>query len=152
MNEEKLQLVAPCGYCCLSCASYEHSVCNDEIAIQREATRANLPVEKLRGVCAGCRPMQGAPHKNMLCKTYDCCVNIKGLNFCFQCEDFPCLKLAPISDMADVRRHNTKIYNLLMLKKLGLDEYIRRSSELLTQWARGKTPIPGDDVQIQENV
>jgi len=85
---------------------------------------------------------------NILCQTYDCCINKKGLDFYFRCKDFPCLKLAPISDMAEVRRHNTKIYNLLMLKKLGLDEYIRKSGELIVQWARGKTLILGDDVQV----
>jgi hypothetical protein len=50
--------------------------------------------------------------------------------------------------MAEVWRHNTKIYNLLMLRKLGLDEYIRKSGELVIKWARGKTPIPGGDVQV----
>jgi len=75
-------------------------------------------------------------------------VNKKGLDFCYQCDDFPCLKLAPISERAEVRRHNTKIYNLLMLKKLGLDKYIQKSGELSTQWVRGKTPIPGGDVQV----
>ncbi|MBN1692309.1 MAG: DUF3795 domain-containing protein [Dehalococcoidales bacterium] len=147
-DKEKLQLVSPCGYCCLSCAGYEHSVCDDDVVIQKEAKRANLSVDELRGSCAGCRPKQGRPIMNMLCQTYDCCVNKKGLDFCYQCEDFPCLKLAPISGMAEVRRHNTKIYNLLMLKKLGLDEYIERSGELLRQWARGETPVLGDDVQI----
>ena len=147
-NKEKLQLVSPCGYCCLSCPAYEKSVCTDEVAIQKEATRANLPVDKFQNVCGGCRPKRGRPHRDNLCQTYDCCVNRKGLDFCYQCEDFPCLKLAPISERAEVRRHNTKIYNLLMLKKLGLDEYIQKSGELSTQWVRGKTPIPGGDVQV----
>jgi hypothetical protein len=35
-----------------------------------------------------------------------------------------------------------------MLKKLGLDEYIRKSADISTQWVRGKTPIPGGDVQV----
>jgi len=91
---------------------------------------------------------QGRPHRDNLCQTYDCCVNKRGLDFCYQCDDFPCLKLAPISERAEVRRHNTKIYNLLMLKKLGLDKYIQKSGELSTQWVRGKTPIPGGDVQV----
>lgn len=147
-NEEKLQLVSPCGYCCLSCPAYENSLCTDDIAIQKEATRANLPIEKLLKICAGCRPKRGRPHGDILCQTYECCINRKGLDFCYQCEDFPCLKLAPVSDRAAVRRHNTKIYNLLMLKKLGLDEYIEKSGELSTQWVRGKTPILGGDVQV----
>jgi len=147
-NEEKLQMVSPCGYCCPSCPAYEKSLCTDEIAIQKEAARANLPVEKLLKSCAGCRPKQGRPHMVTLCLTYDCCVNKKGLDFCYQCEEFPCLKLAPVSGRAEVRRHNTKVYNLLMLKKLGLDEYIEKSGQLATQWVRGKTPILGGDVQL----
>ena len=148
--EEKLNLVTPCGYCCLSCPAYIDSLCTDEIAIQKEATRASLPVEKLKGDCTGCRPNKGSPHGNVLCQTYDCCVNEKGLDFCYQCDDFPCLKLAPISAGAEVRRHNTKIYNLLMLKKLGLDEYIRKSEEISLQWVRGRTAGFGGDVQVNE--
>ncbi len=148
-NQEKLQLVSPCGYCCLSCPAYEKSRCTNDIAIQKEAKRANLPVDEfLKYMCRGCRPKQGRPHGDILCQTYDCCVNVKGLDFCYQCQDFPCLKLAPISEGAEVRRHNTKIYNLLMLKKLGLDEYIEKSGEIATQWVRGKTPILGGDVQV----
>ena len=89
-NEDKLQLVTPCGYCCLSCPAYENSQCTDELAIQKEAARANLPVEKIKGDCAGCRTKQGKPHGDILCQTYDCCVNVKGLEFCYQCDDFPC--------------------------------------------------------------
>ena len=147
-DEEMLQLVSPCGYSCLSCAAYEHSDCTDEVVIQKEAERANLTIDKLRGMCAGCRSKQGRPHRDILCQTYDCCVNNKGLDFCFQCEDFPCLKLAPVSGRAEVRRHNTKVYNLLMLQKLGLKDYIRKSPELVKQWARGKTLVLGDDVQV----
>lgn len=146
--KENLQLVTPCGYCCLSCPSYVDSQCTDEIAIQKEAARANLPVEQVLKSCRGCRPMQGKPFGDTLCQTYDCCVNVKGLEFCYQCDEFPCLKLAPISAGAEVRRHNTKIYNLLMLQKLGLDEYIRQSPEISRQWVRGKTPTFGGDVQV----
>jgi len=147
-DKEKLQLVSPCGYNCLGCAAYINSTCSDEVIIQKEADRANLTVEQLRGECSGCRAMQGRPHMNMLCVTYDCCVNKKGLDFCYQCDEFPCLKLAPISDRAEVRRHNTKVYNLLMLKKLGLDEYVRKSSDFVRNWAKGKHPVLGDDVQV----
>jgi len=148
VNRENLELVTPCGYCCLTCPAYEKSLCTDEVAIQKEATRANLTIDQFLRSCGGCRRKQGRPHHNNLCQTYNCCVNIKGLDFCYQCDDFPCLKLAPVSDRAEVRRHNTKIYNLLMLKKLGLEEYIRKSGEISIQWVRGKTHIPGDDVQV----
>jgi len=148
VTEELLQLVSPCGYCSLSCPGYVESTCTDEMAIRKEAIRANLPVDKLLKSCSGCRPKQGQPYGNIVCETYDCCVNKKGLDFCFQCADFPCLKLAPVSERAEVRRHNTKIYNLLMLKKLGLEEYIRQSGKLATQWVKGKMQSPGGNVQV----
>jgi hypothetical protein len=148
-NSEKLQLVTPCGYCCPSCPGYGNSLCTDELAIKKEAARANLTVEELLQYnCPGCRLKEGRPHGDILCETYDCCVNQRGLDFCYQCPDFPCLKLAPVSEGAEVRRHNTKIYNLLMLKKLGLDEYIEKSGEIAKQWVRGKTPTMGGDVQV----
>ena len=155
-TEEKLEMVSPCGYCCLSCPAYEDSTCTDKVAMDKEAKRANIggyeldmSSNDLKGWCSGCRQKKGSPHFDSLCPTYDCCVNEKGLDFCYECQDFPCLKLVPVSDSAEVRRHNTKIYNLLMLKKLGLDKYIEESGQLLTLWVRGKTIPPGSDVQIQ---
>jgi len=152
----KLQMVTPCGYCCPSCAGYVNSTCTDRVAIEKEAKRAvmggyelDLSSGDFKGWCSGCRQKQGRPHFNNLCQTYNCCVNKKGLDFCYECDEFPCLKLAPVSEGAELRRHNTKIYNLLMLKKLGLEEYIKKSGQLQTQWARGKTILPGDDVKFQ---
>jgi hypothetical protein len=46
--EEQLQLVTPCGYCCLTCPSYVNTRCTDDIAFQKEAARANLTVEELQ--------------------------------------------------------------------------------------------------------
>ena len=149
--EEKLQLVTPCGYCCLSCSAYVKGICKDEAVIEQMRKRgelAGVSSEEVIGHCPGCRPAQGNPHGQGMCRTYECCVNNKGLNFCYECEDFPCLKLAPIAKDAEIRPHNTKIYNLLMLKKLGLDSYIIGSGALWSQFARGRTPVDGDDVQM----
>lgn len=146
-DREKLQFVSPCGYCCGSCPAYETG-CTDEVVVANMAKRANIPVDKLRGVCPGCRPTLGKPRGEPVCPTYDCCVNKKGLDFCYQCEDFPCLKLAPISQGAEVRTHNSKIYNLLTLKKLGIDAFIEQGERWWIQYARGETPVLGDDIQI----
>ncbi len=35
-----------------------------------------------------------------------------------------------------------------MLKKLGLEEYIRQSGKLATQWVKGKMQSPGGNVQV----
>lgn len=148
---EKLRVVTPCGYCCLSCPVYVEGICTDEAVIGQLRKRmelAGFSCDEGIGKCPGCRPAGGNPHGQGLCLTYDCCVNEKGLHFCHECEAFPCLKLAPIAKNADIRPHNTKIYNLLTLKRLGLNDYIIKSGELWSQFARGRTPVDGDDVQI----
>jgi hypothetical protein len=151
-NKDKTQLVSPCGYCCPNCAAHVESTCTDQVAIEKEFRWAkvnglDVNSNTLKGLCPGCRPNEGKIGKAQ-CQTYDCCLNKKNLDFCYECDEFPCLKLAPVSYCAEIRRHNTKIYNLLMLKKLGLAEYIQQSGEMHIRWARGKTSPPGSDVQL----
>jgi hypothetical protein len=145
-KEKYLEMIAPCGYYCYGCPAYVNTTCTDEVVADNMAKRANVSIKNIR-MCKGCRATNGKPHGS-LCPTYDCCVNQKKLDFCYECEDFPCLKLAPISQGADVRTHNSKIYNLLMLKKLGMDAYIEKGQDWWILYARGKSPIPGDDPQI----
>jgi len=78
-------------------------------------------------VCLGCRAEEGcvAVVGEPVCATYNCAVNKKALDFCYQCEDFPCLKLAPCADRAQEIPHNSKIYNLLSLQKLGLEGWLK---------------------------
>jgi len=148
-HKDKLQLVSPCGYCCAKCPAHEGG-CTDKVVVGKMAKRANMSVEKFESFrCPGCRPTQGSPRGGVVCPTYDCCVNRQGLDFCYQCEDFPCLKLAPISKEAEVRTHNSKIYNLLMIKKLGIDDFINQGERWFIQYARGETPIPGNDIQVR---
>ena len=149
-DEEKRRLVTPCGYCCLSCPAFVKGICRDDAVIEQMRRRGELAgfsADELIGRCPGCRSAQGHPHGNGVCRTYACVEN-KGLNFCYECEDFPCLKLAPIAKNAEIRPHNTKVYNLLMLKKLGLDGYIAESGNLWARFARGRTPVDGDDVRM----
>ncbi len=59
--------------------------------------------------CPGCRPAKG---KNQFvegtCVTYACATE-RGLDFCFECLEFRCVKFNPT---ADVLPHNLKIFNL----------------------------------------
>ncbi len=147
---EDAQKIAPCGYNCSTCPSYPGGT-KDEAAIENMAKRVNMPLaefKKMEMKCPGCCPSEGKPHSDQQCPTYVCCVENKKLSFCSQCDDFPCLKLAPISKQGDVRPHNSKVYNLLMLKKLGIEKYLKEGDRFWVQLARGKTPIPGDDIQV----
>ena len=146
-NEDKLLLVAPCGLYCGDCPLYKART--DNTLAEKVAKQQGIPVEQLP-VCLGCRaqqghiPVMGEP----ICGTYDCVINQNALNFCYECEDFPCLKLAPSADRAQVFPHNSKIYNLLLLQKLGLENWLQKANELWRQYFRSKKPRGGDEIQM----
>jgi len=147
-SDEERTLISPCGLYCGSCPL--HIARTDETLRKRIAEGQGISVEKVL-VCAGCRPLQGlVPVLGLeaVCETYACSVNDKKVEFCYECEDFPCLKLAPCADRAQEIPHNTKIYNLLWLQKLGIDTWLERYASLMRQYRRGKKPKPGGDIQL----
>jgi hypothetical protein len=56
------------------------------------------------------------------CNVYKCIAK-KGFLFCSDCSDFPCDHLHPYADMAAERPHNTKVFNLGLIKKMGLEKW-----------------------------
>ncbi len=146
-NEERA-LITPCGLYCGVCPLYKART--DETLRRRIAERQGIPVENVP-VCAGCRLLQGvvsASGGESVCDTYACAVSDKKVEFCYECDDFPCLKLAPSADRAQEIPHNTKIYNLLMLQKLGIDAWLESYASLMRQYQRGKKPKAGGDIQL----
>jgi hypothetical protein len=122
-----LQMTAPCGLDCFNCPLY---AANDnhllKIAI---AKKLNIPTAKV--VCQGCRNEKGNPpcHKmKTACKVYRC-IEQKGYDFCFECEDFPCDHLHPYADQATEVPHNTKMFNLCLIKKMGLEPWAKEKAK-----------------------
>lgn len=113
MNEK---IVAPCGIDCFNCEMYAENVTPE--FQERLSGTTKIPAEKI--TCAGCTDgniclllkMQGKS-----CKTLDC-VKQKGVDYCFNCTDFPCLYLMPLADGAGKFPQNIKLYNLCQIKKL----------------------------------
>ena len=56
------------------------------------------------------------------CNVYKC-INTKDFDFCCDCSDFPCDHLHPYADQAAERPHNTKVFNLCLIKKMGLKSW-----------------------------
>ncbi len=138
LNGEKMdykKLTAPCGRDCFNCFFFLASQ-NEEYKINL-ARKMNLPVEKI--VCKGCREIEGKCQvlKNYgfsgNCKIY-ACVKEKGVEFCSDCSDFPCDLLHPLAHGADKFPHNLKVYNLCMIKKMGLEEWAKNKSKI--SWDR----------------
>jgi hypothetical protein len=147
-TDEERALISPCGLYCGLCRRYQART--DETLRKQIAEQRGVPVEELY-VCAGCRPMRGRVKISggePVCETYACAINDKKVEFCYQCEDFPCSKLAPCADRANETPHNIKVYSLLLLQRLGIDAWLKGYPTLLRQYRQGKKTKAGSDIQL----
>ncbi len=100
--------------------------------------------------CKGCRNQKGQIRKFPVCKTYEC-VTEKGYDFCFECVEFPCEKLQPIVNFEIFKPHNSKVYNLVMIKKLGLEGWNKICEVKTTLYYQGKkVRYGGDSLTLEE--
>ena len=148
-GDSERALITPCGLYCGVCPIYRART--DEVLRSKIASAQGIPVEKVF-LCDGCRALKGEVPMaggDPACETYACAVDDKKVEFCYECEDFPCPKLAPCADRAQELPHNTKVYHLTLLQKLGVDAWLEQYPVLIKQYQRGKKPKPGGNIQIQ---
>lgn len=142
-KNEALASVGPCGIHCGGCELYK---AKDDHALLEALVAKGLRRETLP--CAGCRPVQGkCPVIGGTCRTYEC-VQKRGFDFCYKCPEFPCDKLNPAADRADVLPHNLKVFNLCFIQKHGLDEFLKKAPEIKLKYYRGKMAI-GQGPQVK---
>lgn len=119
------RMTAPCGLDCFNCPVYLARE-NEEL---RTAIARHLDIPYELAVCKGCRDENGVIAFLKMtepCNVYKC-VEKKGISFCCGCSDFPCDHLHPYADEASNKPHNVKVFNLCLIKKMGVEE-----------WAQGK--------------
>jgi hypothetical protein len=118
-----LQMTAPCGLDCFNCPMY---LANENESLRvKISEKQKIPFEK--AVCKGCREEDGTiafVGMTEPCSVYRC-IQQKGIQFCCDCEDFPCDHLHPYADKALQFPHNTKIFNLCLIKKMGLESWAK---------------------------
>ena len=115
------QMTAPCGLACFDCVVY--------LANEDEAMRALIAkqfgIAPEQAVCRGCREEGG----NCPVVPGDCavfaCAEEKGVAFCCDCPDFPCDALHPYADQADRLPHNTKVFNLCLIRRMGVEAWAK---------------------------
>lgn len=143
VTEENI-LVAPCGIACGECACYK---AKDNSDIMEYLVSKGIPREKLP--CLGCREGKGnCPVIGVDCVTYKC-VESKGVEFCYECDEFPCTKLCPASDRANILPHNLKAFNLCFIQKQGLQKWLEKAPEIQQRYYMGKMVI-GQGPQIEK--
>jgi len=112
-------MTAPCGLDCFNCIGYLANS-DPKMIIEISKTLNISPEQAKQAVCKGCRNQKGKiPFHPMECRVYPCSKR-KNVVFCHECSDFPCDYLHPYADQASRLPHNTKIFNLCLIKKLGL--------------------------------
>ena len=141
-NKERLEMAAPCGIDCGICELY---VCNGNPELFDYLVSKGIPKESLP--CLGCRKVEGkCPVIGATCETYKCFTE-KKIGFCFECREFPCSKLQPSADRANVLPHNLKVFNLCKIQNYGLEEFVEKSMKIRQLYFKGKMIIGAGPVK-----
>ena len=122
------KMIAPCGLDCFNCVNYLANE-NEEARkrLERDTRINGVPVDLM--LCQGCRNQQGVleSHKHFFTRSGPCyvfkCTSEKNISFCYECAEFPCDHLHPHADRSTQLPHNTKVFNLCLIKKMGLDSW-----------------------------
>ncbi len=134
--EDRLAMVAACGIDCGNCNLY---LAGDNRDFFEALKKRGIPEEKLP--CPGCRKAEGhCPVIGEQCATYQGVAD-KGVRFCHECGDFPCGKLNPASDRAQVLPHNLKVFNLCSIRARGLERFVEESGAIEAKYFKGKMEI-----------
>lgn len=142
VDAQRTALVAPCGIDCGVCELYTARY--DE-KLRKLMVSKGIPESKLP--CDGCRNIDGkCPVIQGDCKTYSC-VKAKGVEFCHECGDFPCVKLHPSANRADILPHNMKVFNLCTMKRVGVERFTELSPEIKKRYYMGKMDV-GNGPQV----
>ena len=110
-------LAAPCGIYCGTCRSYL-------------LKKKNLLAEKgHKSGCLGCR----IHNKNCSFIKRDCPpIRKKELEYCYECEQFPCTNLKKIDDRYVNRCNVSPINNLKRLQEIGSESWLKEKKKLYT--------------------
>lgn len=132
-------IVSPCGLNCSNCSVYKDNVTPE----LQEKIAQSTPFKKEDINCNGCtagNPCISLKLQGKECLTLNCSIK-KGVKYCFECNDFPCEHLMPTADGATIFPHNTKLYNLCMMKKIGIDKWVEISDDINTKYFTTKFEI-----------
>ena len=124
-------LTSPCGRDCFNCPVY---LAKDRPKLRSIiARKQKMPESQVQ--CRGCRVEEGRiPYLKMTdsCPVYACSKD-HAVQFCFECENFPCDRLHPVADMADRFPHNTKVFNLCLIQRMGLEAWAESKAKQVFQ-------------------
>ncbi len=134
-----LKVVSPCGIDCFNCPLFESQV-TEEFRKYVSKTKG-IPEEEV--ACKGCRDGNLCKYLELEgkeCKTLNC-IKEKELDYCFQCDSFPCEFLMPVADGAERFPQNIKLYNLCTMKRIGVEAWKEQATEIRNTYFNHKIEI-----------
>jgi hypothetical protein len=140
MEDLKLN-TAVCGIDCFNCEVFHTNIDAffNAMSEERKAAMVSRGMTKEKMRCQGCRT-SGCTMLTGKCETLECVQN-KKVDFCFECDDFPCSRLQPLADGADRYPQNLKVYNLITIQNKGLEKWAAESTEIRERYFKGKFKI-----------
>lgn len=136
-------LTAPCGRDCFNCPFY----LSRENEKMQHILAVKYGMKKEEVSCDGCRAIQGKCNflKHLgfseQCKIYSCSERNQ-VEFCYECNDFPCDLLQSLADRADAFPHNLKVFNLCLIKRIGVNEWVeKKSRQTFERYYKGKLDL-----------
>ncbi|MFX1326307.1 MAG: DUF3795 domain-containing protein [Promethearchaeota archaeon] len=110
-------LVAPCGIYCGACRQY--------LLLKKDL----LEERGYKKGCKGCR----IRNKNCAFIRRDCtALKKKELDYCYECEQFPCHNLKKIDSQYRKRWSVNLIENLKRIEEIGVEQWLQEQKELYT--------------------
>jgi len=121
-------LIAPCGMDCRICLGYfGYTVSGKKREIK----------------CTGCRPR----HKSCAFVKKGCEKLTKNqIDFCYECEDFPCDKLQKLDDRYKQKYNMSMIENLKYIKDKGMKEFLKLQDK------KYRCPKCGEFICVHNNI
>jgi len=105
------ELIAPCGMNCRICIGYFGYAMNDR---------------KRKNICEGCRIRD----KNCAFIKKQCeKLSKKEVEYCFECEDFPCENLEKLDKRYQEKYDMSMIKNLEFIKENGINLFLKQQEE-----------------------
>jgi len=112
--QEKPELIAPCGMNCAVCSGY--------LALKNDVKNKGIRMP----YCEGCRPRD--KKCAFLKKRCELLLNNK-VEFCYECEDFPCKELKHVDKRYQTLYRMSLIGNLELIKEKGMPEFLETQEE-----------------------
>ncbi|MDD5339397.1 MAG: DUF3795 domain-containing protein [Dehalococcoidales bacterium] len=107
-------LIAPCGMNC--------GVCGNYLAMKNDLKKNGV----YKSYCPGCRPRG----KNCAFMKKNCELVGEGkVQFCFECPDFPCLRLKHLDKRYSTKYHMSMIENLNFIKENGMEKFLEKETK-----------------------